>query len=141
MHRALPPGCGLCATCQHQVLLFHLTNHYALIFGLREWRKPPAASEAAAAGNSGDSDCRGNDAAASGALWDDGRGATGRGDGVHGSGNSGRCGDGWTRQILTSRRGQRPAVWMDFREARKILLGWEGYKILAVQRGKAGSQL
>lgn len=117
-----------------QVLLFHLTNHYALVFALREWRKPPDAR-------------RGNDAAMSGAgagraFRDDGRGALGAGGEVHGSGSSDPAGEGgWTRQILTSRKGQRPTVWMDFQEARKILLGWEGYKILAVQEGKAGLQL
>lgn len=136
----------------NQVLLFHLTNHYALIFALREWRNPPAAASAAA-GNAGNDDARrGDDAATPGAsagrvLRDDGRGAVGRGDEVHSGGNSGSSGPegeggwGWTRQILTSRRGQRPTVWMDFREARKILLGWEGYKILAVQRGQEGPQL
>eukprot|EP00752_Nemacystus_decipiens_P001290 g1283.t1 len=123
-----------------QVLLFHLTNHYALIFALREWREPPPAAAAAAACSSGTDETRkGNDAGApGGVLRDDGRGAVGRGDDVHGSGSAQ---GGWTRQILTSRRGQRPTVWMDFREARKILLGWEGYKILAVQRGKEGPQL
>lgn len=45
---------------------------------------------------------------------------------------------GWKRQILTARRGQRPTAWMDFEEARNILLGWEGYKIMAVEVGKTG---
>lgn len=134
------------------MLLFHLTNHYALVFALREWHKP-AAPAAAAAGSAGDGDaCGGIHAAATsgagaGNVLRDGstRCAVGRGDDVHGSGNSGSGGlasaGGWTRQILTARRGQRPTVWMDFQEAREILLGWEGYKILAVQRGKTGSEL
>jgi len=62
-------------------LLFHLKNHYALIFALREWV-----------------------------------GA----DGVH------------MKQLLTSRRGQRPSAWVDFEEARETMLGWEGYKIMAL---------
>ena len=126
-----------------QVLLFHLTNHYALIFALREWREPPAAAAAAAGSPGTDGARRGNDAATPGRVFgDSGGGAVGRGDGAHASGNGGSSSGspegGWTRQILTARRGQRPTVWMDFREARKILLGWEGYKILAVQRGKEG---
>lgn len=76
---------------------------------------------------------------------DDGGGrAAGRGDKKCGGNSSsssssaiGGCGVGvgWTRQILTARRGQRPSVWMDFEEARRILLGWEGYKIMAVEMG------
>lgn len=65
-----------------QVLLFHLTNHYALIFAVREW-------------------------------WSADRGQH-------------------VRQILTARRGQRPTAWIDFEEARDIMLGWEGYKIMAI---------
>ena len=37
-----------------------------------------------------------------------------------------------TRQMLTARKGQRPTAWIDFLEARSTMLGWEGYKILAV---------
>lgn len=63
---------------KNTVLLFHLTNHYALIYGVREWVK----------------------------------------DGVA------------TRQILTTRRGQRPNTWLDFAEVRQICLKWAGYKML-----------
>lgn len=38
------------------------------------------------------------------------------------------------RQLLTSRRGQRPSAWIDWEEARNTMLGWDGYKILAVAR-------
>lgn len=62
------------------VLLFHLKNHYALIFALREWI------------------------------------AEGK----------------FVRQLLTARRGQRPTVWLDFEEAMDIMLGWSGYKMLAL---------
>eukprot|EP00041_Stephanoeca_diplocostata_P017857 m.367973 g.367973 ORF g.367973 m.367973 type:complete len:506 (-) comp20841_c0_seq2:107-1624(-) len=55
------------------VLLFHLTNHYALIFAMREWRE-------------------------------------GNGD-MH-------------REILTTRRGQRPNTWIDFAEVRKTIIKW-----------------
>ncbi|CBN76549.1 conserved unknown protein [Ectocarpus siliculosus] len=171
-----------------QVLIFHLTNHYALIFALREWRAPstsdPTNAAATTTASSGDrhppptsSACgaqlkpngtsrsrttlnatsavssgsdnvtsTGNSHAAAGtatattgstgragAPQDDCAGAAGRGRGKDGrtrcsdSANA-ATGDGWTRQLLTARRGQRPAVWMDFEEARNILLRWEGYK-------------
>jgi len=66
------------------VLLFHLKNHYALIFALREWVDA----------------------------------------------KTGIC----VRQMLTARKGQRPTAWIDFFEARETVLGWVGYKIMAVQR-------
>jgi hypothetical protein len=38
------------------------------------------------------------------------------------------------RQILTAKRGQRPQVWMDWTEARNIMLGWTGYRMMAVEK-------
>ncbi|CAE8622333.1 unnamed protein product [Polarella glacialis] len=72
----------------YRCLVFHLTNHYALIFAWREWL--------ADADPSGQKRLR--------------------------------------RQILTSRRGQRPSAWMDFEEVRTILLGWNGYHVLELER-------
>ncbi len=66
----------------NEVLLFHLKNHYALIFAAREW-------------------------------VDD---------------RSGQC----VRQVLTARKGQRPSAWVDFSEVREVMLGWDGYKIIAI---------
>jgi hypothetical protein len=70
-------------TTSHQVLLIHWSNHYALIFALREWQPV---------------------------------------DGPR------------IRQILTAKRGQRPTVWANFEEVRESLLGWDGYKIMAICR-------
>lgn len=72
------------------VLLFHLKNHYALIYAMREWVDA----------------------------------------------SSGEC----TRQILTARKGQRPTAWIDFAEVRDQVLGWEGYKIMALTRGSDVSE-
>ena len=69
---------------ERTVLLYHLHNHYALVFALRSWRELE----------------------------------TGK----------------LTRQILTTRRGQRPTVWIDWEEVRETIGKWIGYKLLVVQR-------
>ena len=66
------------------VLLFHLKNHYALIFALREWVSISTGER--------------------------------------------------SMEILTARRGQRPTAWITFEEARGTMIGWEGYKILAISK-------
>ena len=66
------------------VLLFHLKNHYALIFALREWTSISTGER--------------------------------------------------NFEMLTARKGQRPTAWIAFQEARETMLGWEGYKILAISR-------
>ena len=43
------------------------------------------------------------------------------------------------RQLLTSRRGQRPSAWVDWREARETMLGWDGYKMMLVEKETASS--
>ena len=42
------------------------------------------------------------------------------------------------RQMLTARRGQRPTVWLDWSEARKIMIGWSGYNMMRI-KGKRGT--
>jgi len=44
------------------------------------------------------------------------------------------------RQVLTARKGQRPTAWIDFEDLRSILCGWEGYKLMLLERayGAAG---
>ncbi|OQR84491.1 hypothetical protein ACHHYP_20664 [Achlya hypogyna] len=70
-------------TAHDTALLFHLTNHYALIFALREWVDADGAP---------------------------------------------------VRQVLTSRKGQRPSAWLDWAEVYAVLLGWSGYRVLAFQK-------
>ncbi len=94
-----------------KVLLFHLKNHYALIFAVREWT----------------------------VSCDDVSGVVGE--------KSEKLGGNYQeelklekggvkvhREIFTARRGQRPAVWIDFSEARETMLAWEGYKIISISR-------
>ena len=73
------------------VLLYHLKNHYALIFALREWTEPGSETP--------------------------------------------------VRQLLTARRGQRPTTWIDFADVRETVIGWLGYKIMAVQRTSSLSEI
>ncbi|KAF0690323.1 Aste57867_18254 [Aphanomyces stellatus] len=68
------------------VLIYHLKNHYALVFALREFKAKVT-------------------------------------DGV---------GSEWTRQVLTSRRGQRPTTWIDWDEVHATLVSWPGYKMLSL---------
>ena len=68
------------------VLLFHLKNHYALIFALREWTSQSSGER--------------------------------------------------RLEMLTARKGQRPTAWITFQEARQTMIGWEGYKILALSRNR-----
>lgn len=71
-------------------LIFHLKNHYALIFAMREWSvMDPVTSRVEI-----------------------------------------------MREVLTSRRGQRPSAWISFTEVREIIMSWEGYKILAVRQNE-----
>lgn len=95
----------------NQVLLFHLKNHYALIFAVREWTVRCDGGDVTDP-NSGDKE---------GSETDE-------------TGDSVRI----VRQMYTARRGQRPAVWVDFSEARETMLAWEGYKIMSLQRQEVG---
>lgn len=82
-----------CFSHPDEVILFHLKNHYALVFAWREW-------------------------------LDDSNGGQ------------------QVRQLLTTRRGQRPTAWIDFAEARDVMLGWEGYKMIAIScKGMAHESL
>ena len=37
------------------------------------------------------------------------------------------------RQVLSAKPGQRPSRWMQWEDLRKQMLGWAGYKVLAVK--------
>lgn len=64
------------------VLLAHISNHYALIFALRDWKHART--------------------------------------GVR------------HRELLTSKPGQRPRLWLSWQETRKMLVQWSGYCIFAI---------
>ena len=42
------------------------------------------------------------------------------------------------REVLTARKGQRPAAWMDWLELRNTYLGWSGYGVIACERREIG---
>jgi hypothetical protein len=135
-------------------LVFHLKNHYALVFALREWVEPPGGAEAA-----GLPEGQPSEGPNSGAEWasSEPTAAEGKTDGGSGIPHSSETGEAAeasdtppgtnqptpappprrgraVRQLLTSRRGQRPSAWLDFDEARDTMLGWEGYKLMLVER-------
>lgn len=53
-------------------------------------------------------------------------------------GGSGReaplCSTRVIREVWTARKAQRPTAWISFEEVRETVLGWPGYKILALRR-------
>ena len=143
------------------VLLFHLKNHYALIFSLREWLAPapPAAGSSSGAGVKGaDELAAGDENQVNGSST------------VHENNTTGNHPPTSVqapthaptpapihppthppihppthppthppihppvvrRQLLAARKGQRPYAWIDFDEARETMLGWEGYKVMAI---------
>lgn len=78
----------LCVLCFTAALIYHLKNHYALLYAMREW------------------------------VGDDGTAV---------------------RQVLSTRRGQRPSTWIDFDEIRAHFLKWAGHKIMAIERTETRS--
>lgn len=96
------------------VLLFHLNNHYTLVYAMREWVSPPAATSSESVFN--EDSVPGSGCVNISCTSSEGSSTAPR---VH-------------RELLVARRGQRPVHWVDLAEAREIMLGWEGYKIIAL---------
>lgn len=88
-------------------LLMHMTNHYCMIYATREWAERPAPVAGGAGSTS--TELRGGLAEAR--------------DGAPKP----------VRQVLSSKPGQRPSRWLDWHDLRKQMLGWAGYKVLAVK--------
>lgn len=97
------------------MLLFHLNNHYSLVYAMREWVSPPAATYSESVFNE-DLGLLGSGCVNISCTSSEGSSTAPR---VH-------------RELLVARRGQRPVHWVDLAEARDIMLGWEGYKIIAL---------
>jgi len=115
----------------YTALIFHLTNHYALIFAWREWLEEvtvEAAEAAQASEASAEKMGPGEEASASEAVA------------CPVSHDRDSCHPAtqlrWRlrRQLLTARKGQRPSVWINFEEVRAIIGGWSGYNLLVLQR-------
>ena len=87
-------------------LLMHMTNHYCMIYATREWAEPAAPE---AGGTIGTSE-------ANGALAEARVGTSKR-----------------VRQVLSAKPGQRPSRWLEWEDLRKQMLGWAGYKVLALK--------
>jgi len=137
-------------------LVFHLKNHYALVYALREWvedivdeaekgqeeegkQEPAAAMSASTDDVESKSDVQESSAGCAEAKMaveevGSSNGATlPPGAPISPPAPPPRRGR-VVRQLLTSRRGQRPSAWVDFDEARETMLGWGGYKLLLVER-------
>ena len=105
-------------------IIFHLKNHYALICAMRERvvRVVPGAAGEAGSGKeacevaSGEAGKKVGTPTADAAVGEGGRPAEFR----------------VIREILTSRRGQRPKDWISWTEARETLRKWAGYKMIMV---------
>ena len=111
-------------TRPHQTLIFHLTNHYALIFAMREWRNDVSSLSSNNANTMSGDNTEGKLNSGSMIINNNNNNNNTMG----ASGNHRVI----VRQVLTARRGQRPSAWIDFDEMREIMLGWEGYKVIAV---------
>lgn len=139
-------------------LIFHLKNHYALVFALREWEEEALGTDddsaptvgAAASAIPGPAVAAGSvplavpveawaplpsEAPTSvlGSFSSSSSASAARGACVVTSTAPPRR-RRLVRQLLTARRGQRPSVWMDFEEAVETMLSWDDYKIINVQR-------
>jgi len=88
------------------VLIFHLKNHYALVYALREQtHRAPIQTDAGTVDIEEENQ-----------------------DGEHTAVRLVR-----RRELLTARKGQRPTEWIPWEEARETMLRWTGYGVLAVQ--------
>ena len=118
------------------MLLFHLKNHYALIFAAREYTDLNTGMRFSNIYSYAHSKI-------SGTSCRDALGAVQRIIVMYSNAYSfrkrrlstvlkisysGTC----VRQILTARKGQRPTAWLDFEEVRQVMLGWDGYKIMCI---------
>lgn len=124
-------------------LIIHHSNHYALIFAIREWivAEPLIVKTDSGNATSIESSITPNESPTvfvSGALCDlcSPTTSTTSTDGISSlvDNNSQKKTSKFVRQVLTARRGQRPTAWIDFEEIRRVLLGWEGYKIIKCKR-------
>lgn len=137
-------------------LVFHLKNHYALVYALREWVEDivdeaekgqvEEGKEGPVAATSGSTDVEsksgGQESPADGAeakmtveevVVNSNDELLPPGAPVSPPAPPPRRGH-VVRQLLTSRRGQRPSAWVNFDDARETMLGWDGYKLLLVER-------
>lgn len=113
--------------------VYHLKNHYALLFAMREWVErieDTGADEVADAADGAEGAATSADADA--AVADSGGPAPIIGLGPRVQGNL-RI----VRQVLTTRRGQRPSAWVDFEEMRAHFMKWAGHKLVAIKRTSA----
>jgi hypothetical protein len=108
-------------------VVFHLQNHYALVFALREWEEGRAEAAAAPA------TVEAAEVEAAEAMDDPVKCTLSEASSNRRESSTGKL-VAWrrVRQLLTSRRGQRPSAWVDFEEARQTMLGWDGYKMMLI---------
>ncbi|CEM00524.1 unnamed protein product [Vitrella brassicaformis CCMP3155] len=130
------------------VLLFHLTNHYALIYAWREWETEEVVTASSSSNDNPDMAPTNGDDAAEGETPQSAAAAAAERPRSPQSNSPETNANTSTatapaapkvtravkREVLTARKGQRPTEWISFEEMRRIMIGWAGYRLLMIER-------
>jgi hypothetical protein len=102
-------------------LILHMSNHYCMVYGAREWVEPETASSTPSSTEAS------NPASALEKMLER------RMQPAAAEEPAKHAGVKRVRQLLSAKPGQRPSKWLDWDDLRKTMLGWAGYKVLALR--------